>query len=158
MCAIVDKNVVGEVFGKSKTEAGAQFFEWINEGSGRLVVGGALMGKGELGDACIFENWARQAQLSGKMLVANKKEVENKTALLEETGACKSNDHHVIALAQVSGARLLYTNDRALQKDFKDKRLIDKPRGRVYSTLVDQKFTDTHRRLLGRRDLCAAAV
>ena len=155
MCAIVDTNVAGEVFGKSKTEAGARFLDWIDEGSGRLVVGGLLMD--ELDGACSFRNWARQAQLSGKMRVVNRSKVENKTTILEEAGACKSDDHHVIALAQVSGARLLYSNDRALQRDFKDKRLIDNPRGRVYSTLVDQEFSDPHRRLLGRRDLCASA-
>ena len=130
--------------------------DWINNGNGRLVVGGLLMSELERSSPG-FKAWSSQAQRSGKLLVESAGEVENKTAALSESGACRSNDHHVIALAQVSGARLLYSNDRALQRDFKDKRLIDNPRGRVYSTLVDQEFSDPHRRLLGRRDLCASA-
>lgn len=56
---------------------------------------------------------------------------------------CFSDDQHIIALARVSGARLLYTVDGALRKDFKNKELVDKPRGRIYSsrrnaTLLDQ--------------------
>ena len=53
---------------------------------------------------------------------------------LRRDGAYVSNDAHVIALAQVSGARLLYSNDSDLQDDFKDKSLIDSPRGRIYTT------------------------
>ena len=155
MCAIVDANVAHEVFGKSKTEAGARFLDWIDKGSARLVVGGLLMS--ELDRASGFSAWAIQARLSGRMRVANRSEVENKTAALSEAGACRSNDHHVIALAQVSGARLLYSNDRALQDDFRDKSLIDSPRGRVYSTLGTSSFSRSHRDLLRRRDLCASA-
>ena len=156
MCAIVDANVAHEVFGENAPPAGARFFRWINEGNGRLAVGGLLMR--ELANSSSgFRAWAVQAQLSGRLRVANKSEVENMTAALSEAGACRSNDHHVIALAQVSGARLLYSNDRDLQDDFRDKRLIDNPRGRVYSTLGTSGFLKSHRDLLRRRDLCASA-
>ena len=129
---------------------------WINNGNGRLVAGGLLMSELERSSPG-FKAWSSQAQRSGKLLVENADEVENKTAALSEAGACKSNDHHVIALAQVSGARLLYSNDRALQDDFRDKSLIDSPRGRVYSTLGTSGFSRSHRNLLRRRDLCASA-
>ena len=39
-------------------------------------------------------------------------------AELQDAGACQSNDLHVLALAQVSGARLLYSNDLSLHQDF----------------------------------------
>ena len=45
---------------------------------------------------------------------------------------CRSNDLHIIALAIVSGARLLYSQDQLLQQDFRDKALIDQPRGKIY--------------------------
>ena len=35
---------------------------------------------------------------------------------LNEEGRCHSNDTHVIALAQITGARLLYSNDKALHE------------------------------------------
>ena len=69
---------------------------------------------------------------------------------------CRSDDEHVLALAVVSGARLLYTNDTALIADFKNREIIANPRGKVYSTAVSNRVTATHRRLLGDRTLCRA--
>ena len=37
MCAIVDSNVVSEVFGSNLPPAGEKFFDWLNQGSGRLI-------------------------------------------------------------------------------------------------------------------------
>ena len=48
------------------------------------------------------------------------------------TGAVRSNDAHVLGLARASGARCLCTSDDTLIADFKDKLIVDKPRGRVY--------------------------
>ena len=45
----------------------------------------------------------------------------------------RSDDPHVLALARTAGVRLLYTGDRDLMADFKNKELIDRPRGRVYT-------------------------
>ena len=70
--------------------------------------------------------------------------------LLQEE-RCRSNDTHVIALAQISGARLLYSNDKDLYVDFKNKHLIDEPRGKIYSTNEDKNFTNSHARLLKRQ-------
>ncbi len=43
MCAIVDANVVDEVFGEKRPPAGEKFFDWLTVGNGRLVVGGRLL-------------------------------------------------------------------------------------------------------------------
>lgn len=43
MCAIVDANVAHEVFGDSPPPAAEKFFEWLERGSRRLVVGGKLL-------------------------------------------------------------------------------------------------------------------
>ena len=69
---------------------------------------------------------------------------------------CKSNDPHVLALALVSGARLLYTNDAALIDDFGNPEIVAKPRGKVYTTARNADVTNAHRRLLAARDLCRA--
>ena len=70
--------------------------------------------------------------------------------------SCRSNDQHIIALAHVGGARLLYSNDGDLHDDFDDKGLIDNPRGKVYSTRKKKNFTRAHERLLRlkKKDLC----
>ena len=152
MCAIVDANVAGEVFGANRSPAGQQFFEWINQRHGRLVVGGKLLE--ELYKTPARE-WARQAINSGRIKTVKASDVEALASELSRQQICTSNDPHVIALALISGARLLYSNDEALQNDFKTKNLIDKPRGRVYTTLERRdSTTTTHRRLLARKDLC----
>ena len=73
---------------------------------------------------------------------------------LRREGVCKSNDLHVIGLALVSGARLLYTNDTALIDDFGNREVIARPRGKIYTTARNANVTDAHRRLLAARDLC----
>ena len=153
MCAIIDANVAHEVFGPTLHPAGQGFLRWVSEGAGRIVAGGKLLQE-LTGGSAGFKQWTREAQLAGRMRIVSANEVEAKAEQLESQGAYMSDDPHVIALAQVSGARLLYSNDRALQKDFKTKRLIDNPRGKVYSTSRNRNFTKTHRELLAKSDLC----
>ena len=153
MCAIVDANVVAEVFNPSRPAAGEKFFHWLNDGKGTLVVGGQL--RRELNDASNnFKRWARDALLSGIMRSVNDAKVDVKTKQLVADGSCKSDDQHIIGLAQLGGARLLYSNDKILHQDFKNKNLIDLPRGKVYSTSEGKDFTSGQRGLLRRKDLC----
>lgn len=152
MCAILDANVVGKVFGSNRSEAAKKFFVWINTGKGRLVTGGKVLE--ELNNNTKFMNWRQQAILAGKISEANENEVNARTEKLKNDNSCISDDQHVIALAQVSGARLLYSNDGNLIKDFKHKKLIDQPRGKIYPTGGDGSFQNSHKRLLGMRKLC----
>ena len=153
MCGIVDASVVHELFGSKCTEAGRKFVKWLDVGSGRLVVGGKLLEelyKGSQG----FIVWQKRAALYGKIRFEDDDAVNAKTDQLQKAGLCKSNDPHVIALAHVSGARLLYSNDGSLHQDFKNKRLIDNPRGKVYSTRGDGSFQRKHDGLLKDQNLC----
>ena len=96
-----------------------------------------------------FRHWKSELQRAGRMTIKNKVEVNNRTEELIKNNSCSSNDAHVIALAQVSGARLLYSNDNDLQKDFDNYRLIRRPRGKVYSTNnANTKFDHVKKRLL----------
>lgn len=156
MCAIIDNNVRHEVFGASdvQTEAGEYFLNWLENRNGRLVVGGKLLE--ELSDYTGFGTWLRRALVRGRVIRVSDAEVDTETANLQSRNICKSNDAHVLALARVSGARLLFTNDQDLQEDFRNRGIIGGIRGRVYTTLVHQDFSSTHRSLLNRTDLCAA--
>lgn len=157
MCAILDNSVVGKVFGQHDSEmgqesAGQKFFEWITSGKGSLVVGGKL--RDELDGSSDFRKWWQEAGRAGRVTVlddSRERKVTDKTRELIDQKACKSNDHHIIVLAQISGARFLYSDDAALHVDFKDKRLIDNPRGVVYSTQKDDTFTSSRRRMLSRK-------
>ena len=153
MCAIVDANIVHEVFGSTLKPAGEKFFDWIENGTNRLVVGGKLLEELERGSED-FRKWANVAIVAGKMRIVNKNKVDSRARELKNEGRYKSDDPHILALAQVSGARLLYSNDGALQEDFGNKSLIDQPRGKVYSTRTSKNFQSGHRRLLANRNLC----
>ena len=152
MCAILDNDMIHQVFGTNRPAAGRAFFQWIDSGRGRLVVGGGL--RRELDRNHEFQKWRRQAVLAGRITLLNDETVDRRSKQLEEERACRSNDTHVVAVAQLSGARLLYTNDGSLRDDFRDKKLIDQPRGKVYSTRCRDDVTPAHRRLLGNRNLC----
>lgn len=145
MCAILDNNVVHEVFGSNRPLAGVKFFNWINSGTGHLVVGGKLLE--ELSKNHNFGKWLQQAFSAGRASNPGDERVDNITDELMKADSCESDDQHVIALAQLSNARLLYSKDVDLQQDFKNKELIDNPRGKVYSA-------PGHERLLGMRGLC----
>jgi hypothetical protein len=43
----------------------------------------------------------------------------------------RSDDPHVLAVALVSGARVLFSFDAALCDDFRDRRIIKDPRGKI---------------------------
>ena len=146
MCVILDNNVVAEVFGDSRPPAGEKFFDWLESGGGRLIGGGKLLT--ELARRENFRRWWQQAVLAGLATRIDDNAVYRETTRLEMQEACRSNDAHVVALALVGGARLLYTNDRKLQSDFKDRELVDAPPGKVYSTRLSGAFTRSKKKLL----------
>ena len=152
MCAIIDANVADEVFGSNRPEAGVEFFKWIST-RGRLVVGGKLLE--ELNRTSARE-WARQALNAGLIRNVGEGDVNARTKKIQNESIYNSDDPHVLALAQISGARLLYSNDPGLQDDFKNKSLINYPRGKVYSTRKHRRFENSHKHLLKRKDLCRA--
>ena len=151
MCAIVDVNVSHEVFGTDRPEAGERLFKRLNSGSLRLVVGRKLLGELNYGKA---QQWIQQAILAGKVHQETTGTVDEREEELSSEGRCLSNDPHIIALGQISGARLLYSNDKKLHVDFKNKLLIDEPRGKIYSTNEDKNFTNSQARLLRDKNLC----
>ena len=146
MCAIIDANVSPEVFGDDRTPRGKILYTWLTRGrAGRLVVGGKLLR--ELSQYGKFKVWLNEAISAGRARLIRDAVVDAEADSIRAAQNCQSNDHHVIALARVSGARLLFTNDRNLEKDFKNRSLIPDPRGKIY------KAPD-HRQLLNQHDLC----
>ena len=151
MCAIIDANVRDQVFGESRPPAGEFLFNWLNSGKtgAKLVVGGELIR--ELSKSQAFNAWLQAALQFGRAQTIPDEKVEAATRELESQQICSSNDAHVVALAKVSGARLLFTNDRDLQRDFKNRQILG---GSIYSTLRSQNVTRTHRNLLKGPGLC----
>lgn len=150
MCAIIDANVAGEVFGPNPTPAGDKFRAWIIKGSERLICGGELQEELErIGD---FKKWAKDALNAGKIKNIDEEKVKRKMEQIQKK-SIRSNDPHILALALASGARLLYSDDKKLHKDFKNPALID-PVGSIYSTLMKKK---DRQKLLDKKGLCPSA-
>ena len=154
MCAIVDANVGHEVFAEeSQSEAGRYFYDWLlKRNGGILVVGGDVLR--ELEPSADFQRAFGERLQAGRARRIPDDIVDAETEALRSQGVCRSNDEHVLALARVSGARLLFTNDRALQDDFRDRSIVGGTRGRVYTTRERSDVRTAHRNLLNRADLC----
>lgn len=158
MCAIVDANVTFEVFGKKQTEAGRKFRDWLDGDRGKLVVGGRNLR--ELAHNRNFRRWFQEARrLTGRVQQVAGARIEAQEAELRRTGLFRSDDKHVLALALASGARLLYSDDSDLNDDFSNPGIIQRPRGRVYTTPESESgsFTPEHRKLLETKNLCGMA-
>ncbi len=162
MCVIIDANLLDDVFGENRSEAGAKLFEWIDnpKKSGHLVLGGTKL-RSESMPKHAFSVWWRRATSSGIATEIKTKVIDDLEKDLIDEDSCSSDDEHIIALAKVSGARLLYSNDGLLEDDFKNKgktpNLLPSPRGKSYPSSMppkDQKFTKHHRNLLEDKNLC----
>lgn len=146
MCAVLDASVCSMVFGgEDRPDAGKGFFEWVNSGKGRLVIGGKL--RRELYKNKKFEDWAATAIQYGFLKSSDDVLVNRRENTLADL---VSNDSHIIALAIESRARLLCTDDRDLMSDFKSRNFIKSPRGSVYAIKPKSKFDARKRKLLKR--------
>ena len=153
MGVIVDANVASEVFSGNRTSAGDRFRQHITTGDGFLSSGGKNLA--ELRKLGAFREWEKTAVRFERLRYEKSRSVKERTDVLAALDACESDDEHVIALASVGCGRLLFTNDRALQRDFRNPDLVNEPRGQVFTTLRGERFTAVHRDLLSRNDLCA---
>ena len=94
----------------------------------KIVAGGQLLD--ELARTALREllvEWQR----AGVVQNVSADQVETQSAKVSQD--CKSNDHHVVALAIEGGARLLYSDDAELIADFKNVALIS-PKGKAMQT------------------------
>ena len=159
MCAILDNSTRDEVFGNAPTDRGRLFFDWIDQGKGRLTIGGTklraeLSGSTQQPGSVNFRQWLIAAIRRGLVTQADDDEAVDAAADgLDAQGICLSNDSHVLALAQDTGARLLYSNDEALRQDFTNRAIIGGVRGKIYPNTGYREFLNDrrNRRLCDRR-------
>ena len=153
MCVIVDANVVGGLLRNGGTSGGFLLSQ-IESRKVKLVVGGQQFRR-EYRKAG-FDKWLVEAIRAGLVRQEVDQEVNDRATTLARrhvagTTRFRSDDYHILALAQISRARLLYSSDRNLHADFTNKDLLDNPRGKVYSTSLDEALAEKHRRLVRQR-------
>ncbi len=81
---------------------------------------------------------------AGRLVPVSRDEADREAQHLVDTGLCRSDDYHVLAVARLTMSRLLCSHDTALIIDFTNKDLIANPRGKVYQNAK-------HRNLLNGR-------
>lgn len=130
MCLIVDANLCSILFKKTKDMSYQKLRDAIFSNRLLLVHGGKLTH--EYRTAGVLKVIALLSQ-SGKAFRVSDKLIDAQLAKID--GLCISDDEHVIALARADRRRahLLCSDDEALRTDFKNKALIDHPRGTIYS-------------------------
>lgn len=129
MCLIVDANTVSDALLAPIHPDFIPLFTALRDGSARLVYGGKLTR--EYLRIKRFLPLLREFERSGRARKVSDNDVDTAAATLVNGGTCRSDDQHIIALAQIANVRLLCSRDRALIADFKDRRLLA-PKGKVY--------------------------
>jgi hypothetical protein len=122
--------------------------DWLERRGGKIALGGKVTE--ELYEIAELKRYLTQLLRAGRAVAFPKDEVDAQKQWAANSGLCKSNDPHVIGLARVSGARVLYAEDPALWDDFRNPKLLCPP-GRVYRTAK-------HRHLLDHAPPCRKAT
>lgn len=139
MCLIVDANLASKVLCRKPPYEYQPVIDWLllPLKAGCLAVGGEVARELYKDGAC--RRFVKDLWDAGRAAIFASSLVDAETTAV--AALCRSNDAHVIALARVSGARILCSDDGLLRDDFRDTSLVADPRGRVYRHA-------NHRRLL----------
>jgi len=125
MAIIIDANRAGD-FGPSHAALAPEIMRRIAERQMFVVAGGNLLRElFQTNLRNLLVEWTRAGRV--KRVDDISVEAEEKQIKLKKI---LSDDPHILALARISGCRLLYTDDSNLIKDFKNLNLI-KPKGKV---------------------------
>ncbi|MDE0130393.1 MAG: hypothetical protein OXQ86_12640 [Gammaproteobacteria bacterium] len=131
MCIIVDADRLGIFLSDPIAEDAAPIHKWLKQGWGKLVYSTSGKFSTEVGGPS--KRRLAEHSRAGRATAIPASEFHSDERQLRNNSAVLSNDPHVLALARYSGTRILYTGDGKLMQDFKNKRLIDEPRGKIYS-------------------------
>ena len=126
---IIDANVAAALSANPLHSDAHPVKQSVEEKRLRIAIGGRLTT--ELISARL-RHWLSELIRSGSVLQYRSKQINQEVRNVERMGVCVSNDTHIIALARVSGVRLLYSHDHKLHRDFACKRLVQK--GKIYQS------------------------
>ena len=142
MCLIIDNDVVRDILASQCSPAFTPIKEAIHSGQAVVVYGGKLKieyikSRHVAEELMVLDRLGLARQISDQV-------VDRETTIVRALSICKSNDQHIIALARVSGARLLCSHDQNLHSDFGNRSLINNPRGSVYQDASHASLIGKH--------------
>lgn len=122
MCVIVDSCCSHKVLNPSRFPEAEALLEWLRSG-GKIAHGGLLTR--ELCENSGFRRLLLAFTQAGMARRYPDDKISAEEARLKSRDGLKcKNDHHVLALAIVSGARILYSEDENLREVFRDRTVI----------------------------------
>lgn len=130
MCLIIDANKTADFLNQPSHPDHVPICRWLEKGRGMVPLGGRL--RREILQVRKARRYFAELIRSGRARRYPDEEVDAEEAVVQNTGLCVSDDPHVIALARVSGARVLFSEDQDLWDDFRNPRLIPRPGGKIY--------------------------
>lgn len=145
-CLIVDTNMLHWLTETSEDNS-TIVIGFLKNQRGRLYIGGKL--KHEFPSR--LRSWLAVGVRAGWIVNVSDEEVDQETTWLQVHHTLESNDHHIVALARVSGARVLISRDENLRRDFGNRNLISQPRGKLLPFNADKAQV---RKFLQRDRLC----
>lgn len=128
MCLIIDANVASALQPNPSDDA-KPVVDSIVKRKLTLVIGGK--NTAELSRNSSVRRWLRGRLRANVARRIPDPDIEREERILKERGEHKSDDVHVLALARASGARLLFSRDKDLAQDFKNRSCLE-PSGSVY--------------------------
>jgi len=145
MCLIIDANKINNLVEKPEEPDHRPIHDWLEKQRGRIATGGRNLE--ELTVSAGGKRFIAGLLKAGKAWKYEADVISTKERELADSGILQSDDEHVLALSIVSGARCLFSDDRDLCDDFRNPRIISRPRGKVYRR-------DEHQHLLRNAPKC----
>lgn len=139
MCLIIDANCALETLTPNPSPEFQPVIDAIMSNKAVMVRGGEKL-LAEYKKLSSVWRFIVLLDRAGKSIVVSDSEVDRVQEALVALGQLASDDPHIIALAQVSGARLLCSKDQNLHADFGNKEFLNKPRGSVYQNQSHTKL------------------
>lgn len=133
MCMIVDANIAHRTLLEENDPDFGEIHESLFANTmpnAKLVYGGHLTTEYNRSDR--LRRIVAQLDRAGRARQIKDDPVNRESVQVENSGLCRSNDFHIIALARIGHVRLLCSLDQALHTDFTNHLLLSKPRGKVY--------------------------
>lgn len=134
---IIDANRAGD-FSRPLQDHAKEIRERVSSKRMTICTGGRLTR--ELSNTKLSKllgEWGR----AGRLKRVSDAEVNAREA--ELSGTITSDDGHIIAIAQISRCRLLFSDDQALIDDFTEVSLLSSPQGKVVKSTTHRR--DAHR-------------
>jgi len=150
MCLIVDANLASVVFSDQPSKDFLPLLDWLTNKDGKLVVGGQLAK--EVDRVGAARRFVRVLLQAGRARRIPSKQTDNEAKSI--ANRCDSNDAHVIALARISGARILCSGDKMLHRDFTNLALISNPKGHIYQSVKHERLLRSY----GHTEACRRSM